>query len=520
MKLKELKPKQFRFIFGVILIFVMVLLIGLRLWASTNVNAAWFDDSFIYRQAFTFTHNASLTERRVTVTIDTASLTTDKMQADCDDIRFTDSNGKLLRYQLLANCDSASTTFDVVFPTIINGVNLGYVYYGNPSAISASEDVSSYTSLSPSGGNESYASEETGPGPIAWWKLDDAQGTTAQDNTRSNADGSISGATWQTNELCIEGNCLFFDGSNDVVTVASTVNNIQTVSFWVRLQSTSTTQELIDLNGTDYITSVSGTITANGFGTETIYVDGKTGSSIQANRWHFIEVTTSSALSGSAIKIGQVSSNYGQGFIDEVRIYPYARSSTQVKADYQKYSNVLVGSSNVSISSDGLVGYWKMNDAGIDAEGETITDSSGNSLAGTLFGDDSSGDNGSGMTCIDPGKFGSGCTFDGTDDYVTVANNSVWTSNTSVTYAAWIKPSSVSVTGGVLNSRGTNNAGFGLDMVGTRIRFATNISGGATAISPTSTVTSGVWQYVVGTYDDVTHTAKVYLNGVLQGTVT
>lgn len=37
-------------------------------------------------------HNATLSDRRASIAIDTAALTTDKMQADCDDTRFTDAD--------------------------------------------------------------------------------------------------------------------------------------------------------------------------------------------------------------------------------------------------------------------------------------------------------------------------------------------------------------------------------------------------------------------------------------------
>lgn len=157
---------------GIILLLVPIALLALNRPAGSD--AAWFDDSFAYRKQISFTHNAALTDRRVTVTIDTATLiAADKMRADCRDTRFTDGNGLRLRFELTGTCDNASTTYDVVFPTIINGSNVGYVYYGNPSAPDASEDVSAVTSLSPSGGSASLGSEEKVAGPTAYWKMDE-----------------------------------------------------------------------------------------------------------------------------------------------------------------------------------------------------------------------------------------------------------------------------------------------------------------------------------------------------------
>src|SRR5690606_23417837 len=113
---------------------------------------------------------------------------------------------------------------------------------------------------------------------------------------------------------------------------------------------------------TDHISSVSGTVTANGFGTESIYVDGRSATSLTANRWHHVAITTDTGLSGSTIKIGQISSNFGQMFIDEVKFYNYARSVDQIEEDYNKGSAAKLGSYDQKFLSDGLVGYWKMDE--------------------------------------------------------------------------------------------------------------------------------------------------------------
>ncbi len=230
------------------------------------------------------------------------------------------------------------------------------------------------------------------PGPVAYWKFDEGVDNTcgtndACDSTKNANHGANSGATWQTEDLCVFGKCLYFDGSNDVVTVANTVAGVKSVSFWAKVVSTSTTEQLLDLNGTDYLTSTSGTVTAAGFGTETIYVDGVAGStSLTANKWHHIAVTTSSSLSASAIKMGQISTNYGQVFIDEMKLYPYERSAAQVKVDYTNGAEVL-GVKLQEPLSEGLVGYWKMEEAG-DADrtdssgtGNTLTESASDTIA-------------------------------------------------------------------------------------------------------------------------------------------
>ncbi|MCC6167460.1 MAG: DUF2341 domain-containing protein [Caldilineaceae bacterium] len=220
---------------------------------------------------------------------------------------------------------------------------------------------------------------------------------------------------WVTEDQCISGKCLRFDGSDDVVTVSATVSGIKTVSFWVRPMTAS--EQLIDLNGSANIEISSGTISVAGFSSPTAYVNGVLSSTLTANAWQYVTITTESGISGSAIKIGQVGANHGQVFIDELKLYSYARTAEQVKTDYVKGagahgSAAVLGAADLSFLSDGLVGYWKMDEAvGATGASWTVLDSSGNGNNGTGAGD--AGPSG--------GKFGNGGTFDGVDDSVNIS---------------------------------------------------------------------------------------------------
>ena len=107
-----------------VLLVLLILLTSLRLlfFSPKEVEAAWFDDSYAYRHRVTFTHNADISaDRAVTFTLDTAELiTANLMQSDCDDTRFTDANGKLLLFDLTGTCNNATTTYEVIFPTIVS----------------------------------------------------------------------------------------------------------------------------------------------------------------------------------------------------------------------------------------------------------------------------------------------------------------------------------------------------------------------------------------------------------------
>jgi len=112
---------------------------------STQVNAF-----IIYTQAIIInnTQNSNtLTDYQVLITMDTASLISQgKMRSDCGDIRFTDSDGStLLNYWIESGCNSNSTRIWVKIPQIpASSTKTIYVYYGNPSAVSASNGTATF----------------------------------------------------------------------------------------------------------------------------------------------------------------------------------------------------------------------------------------------------------------------------------------------------------------------------------------------------------------------------------------
>lgn len=72
---------------------------------------------------------------------------------------------------------------------------MGYVYYANPAATSASVSVTGVTALTPSGDDPSdsapTASDEQGPGPVLWLPLDEGYGTSSNDGTLNNNDATF-----------------------------------------------------------------------------------------------------------------------------------------------------------------------------------------------------------------------------------------------------------------------------------------------------------------------------------------
>jgi len=79
---------------------------------------------------------------------------------------------------------------------------------------------------------------------------------------------------------------LSFDSTSDYVTTGNIGSGIKTVEFWV--YPTSTTNYFVDLNGSAYISASGGTVSATGFTSPTIYVNGAVSSTITANTWQHI----------------------------------------------------------------------------------------------------------------------------------------------------------------------------------------------------------------------------------------
>lgn len=371
--------------------------------------------------------------------------------------------------------------------------------------------VRKYASTEPSASPSS--TEEQSPAPVAYWKFDEGYGTTANDSTGTN-NGTISGASWQTEDLCMTGKCLKFDGTDDYVGIGSTANEIKTVSFWVKPNTTST--YLLALNGSAYISASSGTISATGFTNPTIYVNGKQSTTLVANQWQHIVVTTNTGITASAITLGKVSSNYLQGFLDEVKLYNFARTANQIKADYNagkakagsaKGAAVVMGSPEGGVNlSEGLVGYWKMDEASWtnDCSTYTVIDSSGN------------GNNGkscpasTGPTGGAAGKFGNGGSFDGSDDYVTVPTNP----DNGYSVSTWVylnSTSNMDIYGDEVNYKG-----MGFQVYSGH--FYTIVSTGSSphrysiGVSPSA----NRWYHVVQVFE--TNSVKTYINGELKNT--
>lgn len=523
------------------LLVILSLAIYFGLNHAPSASAVWMDDSWAYRLKVPVTdHTGAETNKYFSVTISSSDTT--KFQTDCGDIRFTDANGKLLQYYIASGCSSASTVIHVLVPSFAAGATDYYMYYGNPTATNgfSSSDFTAGTSVTVG----TVGSEEKGQGPIAYWGFDEGTGTTTHDASSNNKTAtfgaSTAAPTWATDDQCVSGKCINFDGTNDYLDIGSATvyqNTSKTISFWANPSvDPSTTTPILSSGGGNWYVGFAGSgqmITSYKITGDAQQVSYSTTSTVVKNTWAFYEYTFS--VSGSNVDVsfyvnGKLnvtrsyatgygasysdswimgafvsSSNFYNGKLDEVKIYNYARTAAQVKADYVakggfKTASSTQGGATQSILSNGLVGYWSVDESATPA-----VDKSGSGLNGTW----------SGNTTAVAGKFGSAVSLDGDGDYLDMTDASTYDAIGSGSHSlfAWIKADTISLA--CLIMKGPYRPGLKLSP-DSKITFANDTDN--QALASATSITTNQWYHVGYTLNGTT--AQIYINGVLDATAT
>ncbi|MEK7595865.1 MAG: DUF2341 domain-containing protein [Patescibacteria group bacterium] len=731
------KKKVFTF-FTCILIFITLASLFYR-FSSNSAQAAWFDDSYSYRQKTTVSNSGTVqTDFQVSITIDTATLiTAGKMQSDCDDIRITDTNGKLLPHVIeegSAPCNNASTKIWVKIPSILTTGQILYIYYGNPSATNAQDgkavfafyenfnaatlsgtftatggtsisggaltittgavytnatilpDSRSYmyeyrtqwsstvvdyagmminNTQSGSGNNSdldkliymmsnattsiaqrgfaadgtaasyniinnmtlytptattyyidgfsmdsseikfwnngsqvgttgtgswsaqpylwlgrypgstsgttditditidwvrarkyastapsasSTGSEEQGPGPIAYWRFDEGTGSSTYDATGQNQTGSITSATWQTEDMCINGKCLLFNGSTSYVQVTGTnplkpTTNL-TVSAWIRTSTTDSSGGEILSMGDNYGLRVntSGTVSFF-FRISGLWETLTTTSTVLDSKWHhvagvlddtnnlmriYIDGKLAATQTETNIIVYDQGANFFlgkhgnagtvydfNGFIDEVKVYNFAKSASNIQTDFtsrgsSKSVSAQFGNPDIGKTlSSGLVGYWKLD----ESTNTTAADSSGNGNNLT--------DGGVGSTGQTTGKFSYGMEVESSDGlgssrYKYITDNASLSITGDMTISAWVKPEDLTTDHIIAGKWDGAQYGYAIyQNNGFLTLDLRNDSDGNTASQKTndSVLSANNWYHVAAVYSSSLRTVKLYVNG-------
>jgi len=382
---------------------------------------------------------------------------------------------------------------------------------------------------------------------LAYWSFDEGTGTTVKDQTRSGLNLNLTNATWKDESQCLKGKCLYFDGSGDYL--RSTDSKLTTIaagesmsySVWFRSddQNTAATYpNLLGIRKQSAPLDIFNLRLYQGYVQAEVYEQDESGftanlsyaTSLVDNRWHHAVLTKNGSdvtlyvdgverasnsktwgiITNTEFLVGSrsTSSGFYKGYLDEVKVFPYALSDQDMLVEYNQGSAVAIGQLQQSYLSEGLVGHWKM-----DETSSPSVNSSGNSNDLTWNRNVSSA----------IGKFSSGMNFDGFGDYAEAATDVLDVGTNSVSLATWIKASNTSAQPFIIDSRSTwggTLAGITLSTTATTHYATIRLADGAIGpyeFAGTTSILDDEWHHVVGVIDRDQKKVFIYVDGQLQG---
>ncbi len=407
--------------------------------------------------------------------------------------------------------------------------------------------------FNPSDPTPSLQFEEVGTGPIAYWKFDEGVGTTAYNSVNTQhgiLNAGTSAPTWQNEDQCINVKCIYTQGNSSSYVDTNydfdlDYNSSSSISFWFKPSTSNTgglVKNIIAKNSYQFIIAQENQLIKfiQWQSTGSNALDFVTPNFIQANTWYHLEfiydsnqhkgfIYINGKLSGSAstassdfvnrsetLKIGTgyqyggSTSPHFNGYIDEVKIYPYARTADQIKQDYNSRGSLSGAGVNLGIKSSTapdlkskLIAHWKFD----ENNGSTVYDSSGNNNTVT-FGA------GSSAPTWASGKSNQGLSFDGNDYISKTDGTSSSLDVTNITLSAWIYPTVIDGSERMIFEKGyANGWEFSVDRSGLKVNAH---HGGSYESNFMNTNNNGIivankWHHVVWTYDG--SVTKLYLNG-------
>jgi len=469
---------------------------------------------------------------------------------------------------LIGNLEAGDRTFDGLiddvrlYSSALTASQIGVLYTGGASQVlgAISTDGTGPASWAASAEYCPPGDSATCNPPVAEWKFDEYTGVSAYDTSENNNTGTLTnGPTWQHGGNCKKGTCLYFDDTKDDYINAqsdTTLDNLPngsfTVSAWV--YKTDTTGDDIILTKGDsasgwtfWTAGVGGTprwAAEAQFGTQD--ANSRSDTTVPANEWHHftavfdgtyfdlfvdgVEIdsyqtyndaqgtydgdTSDNLIMGSVG--GAPANNEWPGYIDDVRIYDYARTNAQIAWEYNK---------------GGPVGWWKFD----ECNGTTAYDSSGFGNNGTI-NIVAGGDNTSAGTCGgssseawangSSGKINASLDFDGNNDYVLIGDPSEldFDGSHSMTVSAWLmldteqwaRAVSKTDNGGANDNSWMLSYNAGQDWLSMQVSYDGQ-NFGSKACQESGEFETNTWYHVVGYYDYENLRVGCYLDGVDRG---
>jgi hypothetical protein len=184
------------------------------------------------------------------------------------------------------------------------------------------------------------------------------------------------------------------------------------------------------------------------------------------------------------------------GAVDELRLWSIVRTGQEI------LNNSPLG---VNGTEPGLTGVWSFD----EASGTTAVESSGRSAAGEPSADMSSLNRVDGVALGTPRLASYTVDFNGTNQFLTIADAPSLNGFTNMTLEAWIQPQAPKSPEMMMILR-KGEAGYGL-AVDADMYLRYMVSGNA--LKSTTKVTQGVWNHVAAVVDATAGTTTFYING-------
>ncbi len=124
------------------------------------------------------------------------------------------------------------------------------------------------------------------------------------------------------------------DGAASCIDVGDTSQDIKTMVIVCR--PLTTTESVVDLDGSITVTIAAGTLNATGWASPTRYVNGLAETTVAAKQWQHLVITSDTPIDVDDLDLGRVGAAYFDGRIATISVYSDAKSAAWVAADYQR----------------------------------------------------------------------------------------------------------------------------------------------------------------------------------------